>query len=252
MKFTDKKVLITGAARGIGKAIAREFAAEGARVALHYKHSATAAAELLETLPGGPHLKVQADVSSPEDCRQLVQTVVEAFGCIDILVNNAGISITHNITECNFPAWESAWRTTLETNLVGPVNLAFWAVKHMLQQGGGRIVNITSRGAFRGEPDNPAYGAAKAGLNSFTQSMAKALAPFHIFVAAVAPGWVETDMAAELLPDDEYRKAAMQSPTGRMARPQEIAKTVLFLASDEVEHITGAIVDVNGASYLRS
>ena len=120
-----------------------------------------------------------------------------------------------------------------------------------MQQGGGRIVNVSSRGAFRGEPDAPAYGAAKAGLNALSQSMAKALAPHNIFVGVVAPGFVETDMAAELLAGPEGEAIRGQSPMNRVARPDEVARTVLFLASEGVDYLTGCIVDVNGASYLR-
>jgi NAD(P)-dependent dehydrogenase (short-subunit alcohol dehydrogenase family) len=122
----------------------------------------------------------------------------------------------------------------------------------MMQHKGGKIVNISSRGAFRGEPDAPAYGASKAALNAFSQSLAVALAPHGIFVGVVAPGFVETDMAAELLAGAGGDAIRRQSPMGRVARPDEIARAVQFLASEGIEFATGAIIDVNGASYLRS
>jgi NAD(P)-dependent dehydrogenase (short-subunit alcohol dehydrogenase family) len=156
------------------------------------------------------------------------------------------------VSETSYEQWRSLWRETLTVNLDGPANLTFCVVEHMMKQGGGRIVNISSRGAFRGEPQAPAYGASKAGLNAFSQSMAKALAPHNIFVYAVAPGFVDTDMAAESLAGPEGDEIRNQSPLGRVARPEEVAHTVLFLASDGSEFLTGGIVDVNGASYLRS
>jgi NAD(P)-dependent dehydrogenase (short-subunit alcohol dehydrogenase family) len=122
----------------------------------------------------------------------------------------------------------------------------------MIKNGGGRIVNVSSRGAFRGEPESPAYGASKAGLNAMSQSLAKKLAKHNIFVGVVAPGFVETDMAAELLTGPEGDGIRNQSPLGRVARPEEVARAVLFLAAEGSEFMTGAIIDVNGASYLRT
>jgi NAD(P)-dependent dehydrogenase (short-subunit alcohol dehydrogenase family) len=122
----------------------------------------------------------------------------------------------------------------------------------MISQGGGQIVNVSSRGAFRGEPDAPAYGASKAGLNAMSQSLAKALAPHNIYVYVVAPGWVETDMAAESMSGPAGDQVRAQSPLNRIATPDEVARTILFLASEGTEFLTGCIVDINGASYLRS
>jgi len=122
----------------------------------------------------------------------------------------------------------------------------------MLNINGGKIINITSRGAFRGEPEAPAYGASKAGQNAMSQSLAKALAPFNIYVYAVAPGWVETDMSTEFLAGPEGENILKQSPLGRIAKPEEIASAVLFLASKDADYMTGSIIDINGASYLRT
>ena len=122
----------------------------------------------------------------------------------------------------------------------------------MMERGGGRVVNVSSRGAFRGEPETPAYGASKAGLNAMSQSMAQALAPYGIFFYIVAPGFVKTDMASSLLSGPEGEGIRLQSPLGRVATPEEVARTVVFLASEAPDFMTGAIVDVNGASYLRS
>ena len=140
----------------------------------------------------------------------------------------------------------------MAVNLLKPANVMYWAIQHMINSGGGRIVNVSSRGAFRGEPEQPAYGASKAGLNSMSQSIAQQVAKHNIYIGVVAPGFVETDMAAKTLSGPEGEKIRHQSPLKRVARPEEVAYTVLFLASEGSEFSTGTIIDVNGASYLRS
>ena len=178
--------------------------------------------------------------------------MVEAFGGLDILVNNAGVFEEHPLAEVSYEEWQTRWRTVLDTNLVGVANLCYCAGQQMIQQGGGRIVNVSSRGAFRGEPLAPAYGASKAGLNAMSQSLAKYLAPYNIFVGVAAPGFVETEMAAEHLQGEQGEAIRQQSPLGRVATPAEVAYAVLFLASPGAEFMTGAILDINGASYLRT
>ncbi|MBC6935957.1 MAG: SDR family NAD(P)-dependent oxidoreductase [Chloroflexi bacterium] len=251
MDFTDKIVLVTGASRGIGRACARMFAEHGARVAVHYHASRAAAETTLAALAGSGHLLVQADIANPAEVQAMVSTVIEQMGGLHVLVNNAGIYEKRPVAGLTYEGWLDTWNKNIQTNLLGAANAAFCAAQHMIAHGGGRIVNVSSRGAFRGEPDSPAYGAAKAGMNAMSQSLAKALAPYGIIVTAVAPGWVDTDMAAEHLAEraDEMRA---QSPLERIARPEEVAYTVLFLASEGVEFLTGAIVDINGASYLRT
>jgi NAD(P)-dependent dehydrogenase (short-subunit alcohol dehydrogenase family) len=182
----------------------------------------------------------------------MTNAAIREMGQIDVLVNNAGIYIDHPIADIGFDGWHDAWQATLATNLVGPANLSYCVARHMMERGGGRIVNVSSRGAFRGEPDGPAYGASKAGLNAMSQSLAKALAPHNVFVYVVAPGFVETDMAAETLTGPTGDAVRNQSPLGRVAVPEDIARTVLFLASEGSEFLTGCIVDINGASYLRT
>jgi len=252
MNFQDKVVLVTGASGGIGRAIAQAFAQHGARVAVHYHRAIDAAEMTIQSLSGGPHELFRCDISDPADSQSLIEKVVKKFNRLDVLVNNAGIFRAHPIRQVDYQRWLEDWQRTLATNLVGPANLMYWAAQHMIVQGGGRIVNVSSRGAFRGEPDAPAYGASKAGLNALSQSLAQALAPYHIFVTAVAPGFVETDMVAESLSGPDGQKIREQSPLGRVAQPEEVARTVLFLAAEGSDYLTGAIVDVNGASYLRS
>jgi 3-oxoacyl-[acyl-carrier protein] reductase len=219
MNFKGKVVLVTGASRGIGRACAQSFAQHGAHVAVHYHSNRQAAEETLNALPGGPHQAFCCDVSQPDSARPLVEDVIARFGRLDVLVNNAGIFTAHPIDRTGYDQWLEDWDTILATNLQGPANLMYWAVRQMMKQGGGHIVNISSRGAFRGEPDAPAYGASKAGLNALSQSLAKALAPHKIFVTVVAPGFVETEMAAGLLSGPEGDKRRHQSPLGRVARP---------------------------------
>src|SRR6202795_4681757 len=175
-----KTALVTGASRGIGRAIARALAARGVRLALHYHMNDHAAA-----------------------AARLWHGVAEAFGQVDILVNNAGLFLDHPPLSTAFEEWNATWLHTLAANLLGPANLSLLAAQAMAARpsaedswGRGRIVNISSRGAFRGEPDAPAYGASKAGLNSLSQSLAKALAARAVYVYCLAPGFVETDMAA--------------------------------------------------------
>jgi NAD(P)-dependent dehydrogenase (short-subunit alcohol dehydrogenase family) len=182
----------------------------------------------------------------------LVETVVREMGRLDVLVNNAGIYEEHPLATTDYDGWQAAWRRTIDTNLIGAANASYCAARQMIAQGSGRIVNVSSRGSFRGEPDGPAYGASKAGMNAMGQSLAKYLAPYNIFVGTVAPGWVETDMAADTLNSPAGDEVREQSPLGRVARPEEVAYAVLFLASEGAEFTTGAIIDVNGASYLRT
>ena len=244
--------LVTGASRGIGRAVAVELAARELRVVVHYHRDLAAAEETKASMAPGDHLIEQADLGDEAQARSLVRRVISEAGRLDVVVNNAAIYDLHPIAEATWEEWSSAWRKTLATNLVGPAAVLYEAARYMIEHGGGRIINISSRGAFRGEPDAPAYGASKAGLNALSQSMARALGPHGVFVYAVAPGWVETDMARRHLVGPEGDEIRAQSPLDRVARPEEIARTVGFLAVDDTEYLTGSIVDVNGASYLRS
>ncbi len=252
MSFTDKVVLVTGAARGIGRVIAQQFAENGARVALHFNSNREAAEKTFDSLAGDSHSLHQADITDANQVSQLVEAVVRQHSRLDILVNNAAIFEAHPIAKTGYEDWQTSWQRTLNTNLIGAANLSFCAAQQMIRQGRGKIVNISSRGAFRGEPDAPAYGASKAALNAMSQSLAQALAPHNIFVYVVAPGFVETERVAYRLDGAEGDGIRNQSPLKRVAKPEEVAKTVLFLASEGTEFLTGGIVDVNGASYLRS
>ena len=252
MKLAERVALVTGASRGIGQAVAVELASEGARVGVHYCVERAAAEATAASLHGDDHACFQADLGDPESTQDLIESVVNRMGRIDILVNNAGVFEAHSPIEVNYEVWRRCWARTLEVNLMGAANACFCAAQHMIADGGGRIINISSRGAFRGEPLGPAYGASKAGLNALSQSLAKALAPYGIFVGVIAPGGGETDMAAETLASPEAEAVRQQSPLGRVGRPDEIARAVAFLAMDGADYLTGCIIDANGASYLRS
>jgi NAD(P)-dependent dehydrogenase (short-subunit alcohol dehydrogenase family) len=243
-------VVVTGASGAIGGAIARECGTAGATVVAQYRRNVAAAEATVAALPPGRHRAVAADLTDPDQVSSLVARVIADLDRVDVLVNVAGVHLPHPVLDTSYDDWRRAWRQTLETNLFAPANLIHAVVRHMVAAGGGRIVNISSRGAFRGEPDHPAYGASKAALNNLAGSMARALAPYGVYVTTVAPGLVDTDTAVPALTPEELRTRAA-SPLGRAATPAEVARLVVFLASPGAEYLTGAVVDLNGASYLR-
>ena len=245
-------ILITGASGGIGRAAAIECASRGARIGVHYNGNRERAEATLAALPGDGHQLFQCDITNPESAEQLIETAERTFAGLDVLVNNAGISQRHQFDDIDYATWQQTWQRIVNTNLTAASNLCFLAGKKMIARGGGRIVNVSSRGAFRGEPLMPWYGASKAGMNAMGQSLAQALGPKGVFVYTVAPGFVETEMAATVLASTEGDNIRNQSTIGRVAQPGELGKTIGFLAFEAPEFMTGCIVDVNGASYLRS
>ena len=248
----DQVVLITGASGGIGSVMAAQFAEVDAKVIIHYNHQQKKAEGLCKELKGKGHVTIGGDLTNPKNIDEIVERTLSTFGRIDVLVNNAGVYAQHPIEKVDFNEWQAAWKKSINTNLLGPAHLTFVVAKEMIKQGNGKIINISSRGAFRGEPTAPAYGASKAGLNAMGQSLAVALAPHNVFVYTIAPGFVETAMARPYLTGERKKEILNQSPVGRVAKPEEVAKTVLFLASEGTDFLTGCIIDVNGASYLRS
>ena len=247
--------LVTGGGRGIGAAISQLLAVRGATVVIVYRSNAAAAEATLAALPGGGHCKCQCDVSDAAAVEAMVTSTADEMGRIDIVVNNAGIYVDHDINDVegtSFADWQAAWNDVMSSNLIGPCNVCFCAGRWMAAHGvRGRIVNVSSRGAFRGEPTAPAYGASKAALNSMSQSLAKALGPDGISVTVVAPGFVETEMAASALEGPDGEAIRNDSTWGRVASPEEVAEAVVFLSMPGARFSTGAILDVNGASYLR-
>lgn len=249
MRFSGKSVLVTGGGSGIGLATALAFAREGARVAVAdvsaERGEAAVAAGRAE---GVDLLFFRGDVSKETDAASLVERAVRAFGRLDILFNNAGILIEASVHEMS----EADWDRILAVNLKGAFLMAKHAVRAMLRQGGGTIVNTASVNALVGDPDEAAYCASKAGVALLTKSMALAYAKDHIRVNAVCPGWTETRMFQQEADHrgvtlQAYRGvAAAQHPVGRVGRPEEIASVVLFLASEESSYMTGALVVADG------
>jgi len=250
--YRGKTVLVTGSSSGIGRAIAQAFAESNATVAVHYHSNKNGGKETLNSLTGEGHIVVQGDISQPDEASRIVEEVVTGLDRMDILVNNAALIEQFNFDDLSYEEWVSVWDRTLGANLLGHTNVTFCAAKQMKAQGGGKIVNISSRGAFRGEPTAPAYGASKAGINAFGQSMAQALIKHNIFIYTLAPGYVETDRVAPILEGPEGENIKNQSPFGRVAKPEEVARAAVLLASEGTDFMTGCIVDINGASYLRT
>lgn len=249
--FKDKNVLITGGSRGIGKCTAQLFAAAGANVIITYLSNRGAAEETIASLAPGRHSMFQLDVADPQAIKDFFEIYRAKGQTLDVLVNNAAVYHEHKIVETDYNNWLDSWDKTLQANLIGAANMCYFAANLMKPQGGGKIINISSRGAFRGEPDHPAYGASKAGLNAMSQSLAIALAPHNISVHVIAPGYVETEMAATVLKSPDGASIKTQSPFGRVARPEEVARLVAVFASEGLEFTSAGIIDINGASYLR-
>jgi 3-oxoacyl-[acyl-carrier protein] reductase len=250
--FKDKNVLITGGSRGIGSVTARLFADAGANVIITYKSNLSAAEQTLASLNPGKHALYQLDVSDPVAIQSFFIKYAGQYKRLDILVNNAAVFYEHKILQATYEDWRQSWDETLKANLSGPADMCYFASRLMVAQNYGKIINVSSRGAFRGEPDHPAYGASKAGLNAMSQSLAIALAPHNISVHIIAPGYVETEMAAGVLNSPEGDLIKKQSPFGRVAKPEEVARLIAVYASDGLEFTSAGIIDINGASYLRS
>ena len=233
------------------------LAGRGDRVAVHYASGRAAAEETLALLPGDGHALVGGDISDPARAAGIVDDAVAALGGVEVLVNNAAVAPgpgnRHAIAEVPYEQWQESWRRMLDVDLLGAANVTFCVARHLIDRGaGGSIVNIGSRGAFRGEPDFPAYGAAKAGLHAFGQSMAVALAPHGIAVCSVAPGFVGTERQAAKLAGPEGAAVLGQSPFGRVGTPEEVAAAVVYLTSPGAVWASGAVLDLNGASHLRT
>jgi 3-oxoacyl-[acyl-carrier protein] reductase len=263
----SRGVLVTGASRGIGAAVAAAFATRGDRVAVHFRGARDRAEAVLVGLSGEGHVLVSADLGDPVAVPPMVEASVAGLGRIDVLVNNAAVydddpaaadrRLGHRLADTPYEAWVEAWRRTVEVNLLGTANVTHCVARHMIDTQPaagvprGRVVNIGSRGAYRGEPRVPAYGATKAGVHSLGQSLARDLGSAGIAVTSVAPGFVATEMAAATLAGPRGDEVRGQSPFDRVAEADEVAAAVLYLASPAAEWASGAVLDLNGASYLR-
>ncbi|MGW4700876.1 SDR family NAD(P)-dependent oxidoreductase [Streptomyces sp. NPDC004285] len=250
---SGRRVLVSGASRGLGRAVAQAFAANGDRVAVHFGSRADDARATLESLADTGHVLVGGDLANPAGAAAVMEMAAEGLGGIDVLVNNAAVNVRHPLAETPYEEWVAVWQEHVAVNLLATANLSHLAARLMIEQGtGGRIVNIGSRGAFRGEPDHPAYGATKAAVHALGQSLAVSLAPHGIAVASVAPGFFATERVAPRLEGPEGASIRAQSPFGRVGSTEEIAAAVLWLSSPAAAWSSGTILDLNGASYLRS
>jgi len=249
-ELRGRTALVTGASGGIGGAIAQVYAAEGIRVAVHYSRSREAAQTTFSQLPGEGHILVQADVADAGQVQEMVRQTTAAFGRLDVLVNNAGIFEETRFDMPDFDDWQTGWQRTLDTNLMSAVHATWCALPTMkAQPGGGKIINIASRSAFRAETDAPAYAVSKAGMVSLTRCLARAEAHNGILSYCIAPGWVETAMAREGMAEKED-EILSQIPLGRIASVEDVAGVALFLASDAANYLTGITIPVAGGSWL--
>jgi NAD(P)-dependent dehydrogenase (short-subunit alcohol dehydrogenase family) len=244
--LNGRVALVTGGSRGIGATICTTLAAAGATVVVGYERDRDGA-EATRAACGGAATILKADVGSEDACRQIVDEAVARAGRLDLLVNNAAIGDRDSLS-MEPGEWSAHWRRTVDVNLLGPVHLSYHAVPH-LRRTKGKIINISSRSAFRGETEYFAYAVTKAGLVNWTRCLARALAPEEIRVYAVAPGFIAAGMALDSIAahGDDIRA---QIPSGVIGAPEDVANTVLFLASPLANYLTGSTIDVNGGSYL--
>ena len=243
----NKVAVVTGGSRGIGRAIALELAQRGARVVVNYNRNEEAASEVVSAIEaaGGQAVAVQADVSDTQQATALVKAARDSFGQIDILVNNAGTTRDQLLMLMK----EQDWDDVLRTNLKSVFNCCKAAARPMVRQRHGRIINISSVSGIAGQGGQTNYAASKAGVIGFTKSLAKELGPRSITVNVVAPGFVPTDLTADL--PEKFRQQAIEAtPLRRMGQPEEIAYAVAFLASDEAAFITGEVLTVDGGLVM--
>lgn len=246
-----KTVLVTGGSRGIGAAIVRTVAETGATVLLHYARSRDAAEAIrAEIGPSSCHL-VAADLGRTDAAETLWKAASAAAPRIDVLVNNAGI-FTPLPVEASMPDWQRTFAHVMQLNLTAPADLCKLAIAHFREIGGGRIINIASRAAQRGDaPDQWPYAASKGALIALTKTIARGFAKDNILAFSVAPGFTETEMAYAGTTEADVKRILAEIPLGTMTTPEEVAALVAFLCSDKVRHMTGATFDINGASYVR-
>jgi 3-oxoacyl-[acyl-carrier protein] reductase len=246
--FKDKVALVTGASRGIGRAVALTLARGGASVALNYAGNEAAAAEALKLVQeaGAPRAKLHKfDVADPAACAAAVEAIVGEWGGLHVLVNNAGIALDQLVMRLK----DDDWNRQLQVNLTGAFNLTRAVARPMMKQKGGAIVNLTSVVGEMGNAGQAAYAATKAGLIGLTKAVARELASRGVRVNAVAPGYVDTDMT-HALPEAARAKLQEMIPLARMGTAQDVAEAVAFLASDQASYVTGEVLRVNGGMYM--
>jgi NAD(P)-dependent dehydrogenase (short-subunit alcohol dehydrogenase family) len=248
--LTGKTVLITGAARGIGAETARLFGAAGANVAVNYRRSAKEAEAVAREIGNERAMAVQADVAEPSEVETMIDAVVERFGRIDVLVNNAAIFDSNPFDGGDYGVWQAGWERTFAVNVFGAANCAYLAMRSMRAHGGGKIINVASRAAFRGETEFADYGASKAALVNLTRSIARGCAKDNIVASCVAPGFIETEMARSEL-DAHFEEIVSLIPLRRVGTVADVAGVILFLASPMADYLNGVTIDINGGSWFQ-
>lgn len=249
LDLSGRVVLITGASRGIGRETAVRMAAAGAMVAVNYHQSREEAEALVREMGGERSMAIQADVAKPEEVRSMIDGVLARFQRLDVLVNNAATFALNRFDQTDYEAWQQGWERTFELNVFGAANAAFLAMRWMRANGGGKIINVASRAAFRGETEFADYGASKAALVNLTRSIARACAADNIVASCVAPGFIETEMARSEL-EQHREEIVSQIPLRRVGTVGDVASVILFLASSMADYLNGVTIDVNGGSWF--
>jgi 3-oxoacyl-[acyl-carrier protein] reductase len=248
LDLTGKVALVTGASRGIGRETAIRLAAAGARVAVNYHNSAGEADDVVAAI-GADAVAVRADVGDPAQVETMIAAVVARFGGLDILVNNAATFEMNPFDGDDYARWQRGWEKTFALNVFGAANAAYCAMREMRRRGGGKIINVASRAAFRGETEFADYGASKAALVNLTRSIARACAADNIVASCVAPGFIETEMARSEL-EAHYDEIVAQIPLRRVGSVADVAGAIVFLASPLADYLNGVTIDINGGSWF--
>ncbi|MFW6041333.1 MAG: SDR family NAD(P)-dependent oxidoreductase [Thermoplasmatota archaeon] len=244
-RLEGKKAIITGSSRGIGSAIAKKFAEEGAKIGINYHSSDERARKVLDSVKRHSEgILLKADVSDRNDCKRIVSDFVDEFGGLDILVNNAGIFKKEDFEESSIDTFDR----TMDVNVRGPFMLSKYSLRYL--KGSGRIINMSSHWAFSGGNQAVSYVVSKAALIGLTRALALELGPMGITVNAIAPGTIETDMIAPRYSEEDKRKRAENIPVKRIGKPEDIANTALFLASEEGSYVNGEVIGVNGGTTI--